>query len=317
MRTIGALPGSWRVKHDSVSPELAKLLYPRVLELASKGQGPAGIARELSAAYPLSISPGTVRHWIVGDRNPQGGKVRNHFRQEPSPALSYVIGANIGDGCTLTDNWIVKLEVTDRDFAEAFNSSMATLFSRETPNKILIKRFKVERLPMYVVRYSSKSLVELLRLPLRKLLEIAFRFPREFLRGFFDAEGHVDVGVGNQFHLAVGAENSEKLLLSKAKQLLKTLGINSRIDRKRKAGSLKTIGGVTFAMRQTSCALMIGRITDIRLYAGEIGFSILRKGRKLFDAIEIIDNVGPANRPKAWMQLYEKKRGKWVRRESS
>ena len=93
---------------------------------------------------------------------------------------------------------------------------------------------------MYVVRYSCKTLVELLRLPLKKLLEIAFKFPREFLRGFFDAEGHVDVAVGNQFHLAVGAENSNKQLLSRAKQLLKSLGItleshgNEKQDRSRR-----------------------------------------------------------------------------------
>ena len=163
------------MKHGIVSPDLARLIYPRVLELASTGQGPAGIARQLSAVYQLSISPGTVRHWIVGDRDPQGGKVRSPFRGEPSPQLSYVIGANIGDGCTLTRNWIVKLEVTDRDFAEAFNSSMAALFSRKAPNKIMIKRFRVDRLPMYVVRYACRALVELLRLPLEELLEVAAR----------------------------------------------------------------------------------------------------------------------------------------------
>ena len=138
--------------------------------------------------------------------------MRKVFRQEPSPELSYVRGANIGDGCTLIDNWIVKLEVTDRDFAEAFNTSMAALFSRKTPNKILTKRFKVKRLPMYVVRYACRPLVELLRLPLEKILEIAFKFPREFLRGFFDAEGHVDVGITKYLFLSVGAENTSKAL---------------------------------------------------------------------------------------------------------
>jgi DNA endonuclease len=312
---LGETPGSWRAKHDSISPELAKVLYPRVLELSSKGQGPVGVARQLSALYQLSISPGTVRHWMVGDRNPMGGKVRNVLKQEPSPALSYVIGANIGDGCTLTDNWIVKLEVTDRDFAEAFNSNMATLFSREAPNKIMIKRFKVERLPMYVVRYSCRPLVKLLRQPLKKLLEIAFVFPREFLRGFFDAEGHVDVGVGREFHLAVGAENNDKQLLSKAKRLLESLGIKSRIEQKRKAGSLKIIWGRAFAMRRTSYALMIRGVTNIKKFAANVGFSIHRKERKLLDAITTIDSVAPADRPRAWKQHYRKERGEWVRSE--
>ena len=211
--------------------------------MASTGQGPAGIARRLSAIHQLSISPGTVRHWMVGDRNPRGGKVRNVFRSVPSPDLSYVIGANIGDGCTLTDDWIVKLEVTDQDFAEAFNLSMAALFSRETPNKIVVKRYEgVKRLPTYVVRYACKELVELLRLPLGWLLEIAFKFPREFLRGFFDAEGHVGVSGTKGFYLRVGATNTDRVLLLRVKRELKNeLGIDSHLARKRKAGSVMEI----------------------------------------------------------------------------
>lgn len=80
------------------------------------------------------MSPGTVRHWIVGDREFQIQR-RSIFKVEPSPALGYVIGANIGDGCTLTEDWIVKLEVADCDFAEAYNARMASLFSRAKPNK--------------------------------------------------------------------------------------------------------------------------------------------------------------------------------------
>jgi len=284
------LPGSWRVRHDAVSPELAKLLYPKVLELASKGEGPARIARQLSAVYQLSISPGTVRHWVVGDRNPQGGKVRNLFRKEPSPALSYVIGANIGDGCTLTDNWIVKLEVTDRDFAEAFNSRMAELFSRKNPNTILIKRFRVRRLPMHVVRYSCKALVELLRLPLKKLLEIAFAFPCEFLRGFYDAEGHVDVGVSRVLELRIGVDNSDRTLMFEVKHLLTKLNIASRFERRRKKGTTMLIRGVIFAKRRNSYSVVIGRNADMRRFASEIGFSIRRKIQKLRDALSIIDS---------------------------
>jgi len=264
----------------------------------------------------MSISPGTVRHWMVGDRNPLGGKVRNLLKKESSPALSYIIGANIGDGCTLTDNWIVKLEVTDRDFAEAFNSNMAVLFSRETPNKILVKRFKVERLPMYVVRYSCKPLVELLRLPLKELLEIALKFPREFLRGFFDAEGHVDVGVGDQFHLAVGAENSNKSLLLRVKQLLAELGIASRFECKRKAGTIKVIRGEAFVMRKTTYSVIVGKVSDVREFAKKIGFSIHRKNQKLKDALSIIATRNARARPAIWKQMYSKIRGEWVRKEN-
>jgi len=69
-------------------------------------------------------------------------------------------------------------------------------------------------------------------------------------------------------------------------------------------------------MRRTSYALIIGRIADVRLFAVNIGFSIHRKGRKLLDAIEIIDTIASIGRSRAWARLYTKIEGKWVRRES-
>ena len=112
----------------------------------------------------------------------------------------------------MVESGIVKLEVTDKDFAQAFNASMATLFSREKPNKILVRR-RADRLPMYVVRYFSRQLVQLLRQPLKKLLELVPAFPREFLRGFFDAEGHVDVSAVGTFSVTTGVENSNRTIL--------------------------------------------------------------------------------------------------------
>ena len=238
MVRIGESPGSWRVEHDRIPPGLAKKIYDEVQKLSTEDPSPVSLARRLSASYSLSLSPGTIRHWIVGDRKLQR---RNVFKQKPSHALSYIIGANIGDGCTLTENWIVKLEVTDRDFAETFNNRMAELFDRLRPNKILVRQ-SAGRLPMYIAKYSSKQLVELLRLPLKKLLGIAFAFPRDFLRGFFDAEGHVDVGissVSSGFKLSIGAENSDKWLLLRVRTLLEQLSIDSRLHRKREAGSIK------------------------------------------------------------------------------
>jgi len=311
---IGKQPGSWRAKHDRIPPQLAATLFAEARELAAKDPSPVSIARQLSASHSLSLSPGTIRHWIVGDRKPQGTKVfRNVFKQEPSPSLSYVIGANVGDGCTLTENWIVKLEVTDYDFAETFNKCMARLFSRVRPNKILV-RLAVGRFPMYIVKYSCKQLVELLRLPLKKLLQIALAYPREFLRGLFDAEGHVDVGVGRYLSVSVGADNSSKTLLQRVRQLLKeALNIDSAIHRKREAGSIKVIRGEAFVMRRTSYSVIITGIDDVTRFAASVGFSIHRKIQKLEDALLICSTVAPRGRPSAWKHLYFKRSGEWVR----
>lgn len=237
----------------------------------------------------------------------------NVFKEEPSPALSYIIGANKGDGCTLANSGVVKLEVTDKDFAQAFNSKMAALLSRAKPNKILV-RSRPDRLPIYVVRYASVQLVQLLRQPLERLIEYASRFPREFLRGFFDAEGHVDVGITKYLKLRVGAENTDKKLLSKARELLNRLKIASRTCRKRRNGTIMTIRGKTFVKRRTSYSMEIGRLSDVKVFVDEIGFSIKRRNQKLQDALLVVATNEPLARPAVWKQLYSKVGGEWIRR---
>ncbi len=309
----GDSPGSWKAKHDRIAPESARRLFAEVQRLAKKGDAsPVKIARQLSASYSLSFSPGTIRHWLVGDRRP-GFSFRNAFENRPSPALSYIIGANKGDGSILASSGIVKLEVTDKDSAQTFNANMASLFSRASPNRIHV-RLRPDRLPMYVVKYASSQLARLLLQPLRRLLKLASVFPREFLRGFFDAEGHVDVGVSKYFKLRVGAENSDMKLLTKVRRLLGKLKVPSRIYRKRREGTVKTIRGESFVMRRTSYAVDIGRLSAVKIFAREIGFSIERKSQKLQDALLVIESCESGARPAVWKRSYSKIGGEWVRK---
>ena len=93
-----------------------------------------------------------------------------------------------------------------------------------------------------------------------KLLELASVYQVEFLRGFLDVEGHVDVrATGKRFSVSVGVENYDIRLLRRVKQILKTCQIDSIINRKRKSGSLKVIRGKTFRMRKASFTLLINR----------------------------------------------------------
>lgn len=300
------------MKHDHIPPELVKTFHSRALQLAAGGLGPARIARELSAGYSLRVTPETIRHWLVGDRNPL---FRNTFKMEPSPALSYIIGANIGDGCALEKNWCVKLEVTDLEFAREFSHAMAKLFSRPRPNRIFVRHFDVNRLPLYTAKYSSKQLAKLLQSPLKRLLEFAFVFPREFLRGFFDAEGYTDVQAQTSFQVRVGAENSNKLLLTRINNVLESeFGVIARIYQKRRSGSIKQIRGKSFRTRRTSYALQIGGFEDVVKFGRLVGFSITRKDRKLRDAIAIFHEFGRRRGVKAWNRLYTKRGGEWIRR---
>jgi len=280
--------------------------------LSKKGLGGIRIAKELSLRHSLRVCPGTINHWIYGEREP---RIRNLFEVKPSPELSYIIGANIGDGSNLAKSGCVKLEVSDLDFAETFNAKMAALFSRKRPNKVLKRVFASNRLPLFIVKYASNQLAGVLGLPLKELLGLAFAYPGEFLRGLFDAEGHVDVTAGRDFSLAVGAENSDTYLLRAVKRLLRhTFGINPRIDRKREAGTLKVIRGKSFIMRRTSFSLVIRRLGDAKRFAEHVGFSIRRKDEKLRDALSITTTFPARNRVVAWQRLYLKDRGEWVRR---
>ena len=99
------------------------------------------------------------------------------------------------------------------------------------------------------------------------------------------------------------------------KQLLNQLKIGSRLERKRRAGTIMVIRGKAFLKRRTSYNLALRKTADIRLFAKEVGFSILRKSSKLSDALALDGTVAPVERPKAWTRLYIKSRGEWVSRE--
>ena len=291
------------------------MICAKVQELAEKDPSPVSVARRLSASYSLSLSPGTVRHWMVGDRKPSvTGWVRNIFKELPSPELSYVIGANKGDGCTLPKSGVVKLEVTDKDFAQAFNANMAALFSRAKSNKIFVRR-RADRLPMYIVKYSCRPLVRLLRGPLKKLFEIASAFPREFLRGFFDAEGFVEVAAKTFFDARVGAENCNRTLLSGARRMLQVVfHISSTLHLKRNPTSLKTIRGESFLTKRASYRLLIVRDDQIERFGSLVGFSIHRKMQKLEDVLNVLRTKKPKERTAAWKEIYLKRNGEWKRR---
>ena len=302
----------WLGRHDHIPAELVGVLYSESMGLAESGLGGIRISKSLSRRYSLRICPGTINHWIYGEHRP---RIRNLFEVRPSPALSYVIGASIGDGCKLAKSGCVKLEVTDLDFAENFNSCMSILFNRHTRNRVIVREFSSARLPLYVVKYISRPLTDLLSLPLERLLVLAFAHPREFLRGFFDAEGHVDVSAGRHFQIWIGADNSSNMLLQRISQeLLRNLRIGSRIYKRREAGTIKEIRGQSFAMRRASFSLLIRRVDDVRIFANQIGFSIPRKNIKLRDALAVIANPIPERRSIAWRQVYFKNGGEWTRR---
>lgn len=73
----------------------------------------------------------------------------------------------------------------------------------------------------------------------------------------------------------------------------------------------------SFVMRRTSYSVIIRRLDDVKRFAKQIGFSILRKAKKLDDALSIIRLFKAKGRPAEWNRLYSKQNGEWVRRDLS
>jgi len=264
----------------------------------------------LSSLYSAKVPSRTVGHWLAGDRTP---RTYNTFEEEPSSSLSYVIGAVLGDGSLIPKSNIVKLEVADREFADQFNEAMSSLFGR-AQNRVSIRRFESERLPLYVVRYSSRQLLNLLQRPLSELNDYVSPYPTQFLRGFFDAEGYVSVSAQKCFSLRVGAENSShELLLLVSSILSRNLGIRHSLRLRRKAGFKKRIRGEKFESQKTSGLVEIRNLEEISKFRELVGFSIHRKMDRLSDAL-LFREMGSKKACKTWKLNYVKQRGEWIRR---
>lgn len=291
---------------------LNRKLYSKSIELKTKyGIGAIRIARLLSDNYSLDIPPRTVGHWLSGDRSPRQNNV---FKEEPSPQLSYVIGAACGDGSLIPKSSTVKIEVTDRDFAEHFNVALSELFRRDSKNKILMRHFSSpRRLPLYVVRYSSRQLFQLLQRPLNDLCSIIRAYPREFLRGFFDAEGYASVSASGKLSVSVGVENTDIEALTLIRTiLLEEFDIKASLAYRRPAGSSKTIRSQSFKTRNPVYSLQVRKRQDVAKFLVNIGFSISRKIEKLRDAVRLLDECDSSEAANRWTLLYEKRAGKWA-----
>jgi intein-encoded DNA endonuclease-like protein len=192
------------------------------------------------------------------------------------------------------------------------NNAIAALFSRQRANRVLVRRLDGKRKELYVVKYMSRQLVELLQRSFDELRALARKYPREFLRGFFDAEGHAAVKAGKMLSISVGADNCNLTFLRLVKRTLHTsFGMTGHLISGRPAGTLKVIRAQPFLTRQKSYILASRKIEDVRRFSCEIGFSITRKMEKLEDALLVYELHGPTKGAAEWKQVYTKRRGEW------
>ena len=286
-------------------------IVTRVKVLRFKGHSYRKITEIISIEYGVELSKATVLRWCKNTHNPFN-RIKT-VPTTPSPELSYIIGVYLGDGSIHKKNngrYLIKLKVIDKDFAEAFAEALRKLGISVT---LRFERDKT-RVNRFYVEGSNKTLFQLLQKSPDELMSLAEKYPREFLRGFFDSEGFPTVYPGKTFTVQVAAVNSDVATLKFAKKMLAEMKIRSRIVKLYSKGHKLTIRGKEYTSNVDMFILRISRFDDVLLFAEGVGFTANRKSEKLWKAIELKRNYPPIEAAERWLQEYTKAGRTYVKR---
>lgn len=193
-------------------------------------------------------------------------KPRYHPDLSPSPELSYLLGALVGDGCICEVNYQITLGAIDKEFVEKTSSFLQKVMGRERPYPIFIRERKGSWRKLYIVNALSEEFYEYLKQGWSMHRDVIERCPEDFLMGLFDSEGGVYV---NGRQKDVRLTNTNRELIFYTQELLKKLGISALIYEEIRN------------KYRTCYHLLIRRYEDIIKFAKRVGFTIKRKEEKL------------------------------------
>lgn len=254
-------------------------LYHRVLEPKKLGLSYNQIIARIQEERGTRLSKSHISEWLSGKHKPFG-YVRQ-FEASPSAELAYVVGVKMGDASISKNknhDYMVKLRVTDKDFAGEFSRCLSVLLHRSPPNVRWDKKTE-----SWHVQASSLLLFNLLNKNVEELAPVITHCNQceaAFLRGFFDPEGSV-----YRSSLKVSNGDLDKLLL--VCSLLNALGIQSTGPHlSQEKGGMKMIKGRMCNINKDSYYVYV-RAGSVGKFRERIGFSIFRKQARLDDAINI------------------------------
>jgi len=211
-------------------------LYNEAMNLRKKyGWGKRRIAKA------LGLDPSLVGNWIR-----RGSKPFSRWNKpnlEPSPELSFVVGVILGDGSVYytSRRYNIRLDATDKSFVEEFSTCLAKVLKKEKPYRIQFKKPKGKRSPVWVVQARSRMFYEWFKSG--KWREVARRFPREFLRGFYLSEGSFEINKHRNNTSAIKIYNKDLEKLRFVQEILKLCGFKSDIHKGHNAYFLHIHGG--------------------------------------------------------------------------
>lgn len=278
-------------------------MYERARKLHAEGLSIYTIAGRLRKEYGSSVAAGSVSRWLYHGVKPD---TRAHLPAlYPSPQLSYFIGAYKGDGYHWTNSkkrmFRVGFRVKDKDFAVHASEAISFVL-RRPPVPLWSAKGRggpLDRFHVFTV--ESWALGSFLELRLGKLLAVALCYPREFLRGIFDAEGFVTVTRLDgrlAVHVGLGMSN-RRIVEAVLVTLLRRFGIRAVGPYHRKAVP-RVIQGRLANFSRDFYEIRVERFSDIQTFADLVGFSIQRKQEKLEAAVRLIRTRGSRNALAAW-----------------
>lgn len=261
-------------------------------------------------AQNLHLPSSTVYNWVTNRNSPYGSYTTPDL--QPSPALSYIAGAFLGDGGLIKSSsfhYELRLRVKDYDFADRVAACLSKIIQKP-------KQARLDRRKFFLVRIWSRLLFEYLS-DWDSIRETSEHFPADFIRGFADAEGTpaVSVYTNSKSHFRklsfyIVLVNTDKALLEYIAHLLRTkfeISSNIFLERKR----------IRMWSKLPCYRLTLNRRADQRRFSTSIGFQMKRKNQKMLDALHLLDSYEPRRAAFEWERLYEKRGRNWVRRNQA
>ena len=271
--------------YSAPSPLLKALFYNQAYNLTLKLRELSDyqIKKAIRKKLKIRVPTTTIRNWKKGKSKPR-------ISLKICKELGYVMGV-IKSDCRKS---YPTLKVKDFDFASSYAKAL---------EKVLDKKYLPHKKGGYYwVVVGISALKYIASTSLWKI--IAYMFPSEFLKGFFDGDGGVNIGVSTkQLIVLIHCANTDGELIDFVEKLLKFMGIlPHKYKVHRKSKDIYTI--------------YISSKHDIEKFAYKIGFSIKRKQEKLEDALKILKSYGSGKKAiEKWMKLYYKRKGRWIKRK--
>ncbi|MEM2083649.1 MAG: LAGLIDADG family homing endonuclease [Nitrososphaerota archaeon] len=262
--------------------EIMQKIYEEAIKLHKENNfGGRRISKIIEEKYGIKLH-WTIKGWIYKGKHPLGNSKKVKLCRE----LAYVIGAWLGDG-TLAyyrrrSNYLIKLKVKDYDFAKEYGRCAGIANGNPVPYRPIREKHDGK----YSVKFCNVQLFYLLKKSKENpwiLMPYIKLFPAEVCRGFFDSEGSPSF---NGKYCFVIARNDNLELLKMIAELLKSLGMSTKIYTTKITSKTKIIKGI-IARRNVDKTYILyiqkkeGTIKFYKL----IGFEIKRKQEKLRQAL--------------------------------